>query len=109
MDSYDAVYNAVRQQIQFCDAQLAVGMATRDAFSGASYAIEMVKVAAEQAFWDMGRPSVLYRPRLFIDGNLWCALYGDNLQDGVAGFGDSPSAAMLDFDKQWEQTLRPQA
>jgi hypothetical protein len=25
------------------------------------------------------------RPRIFIDGNQWCVLYGENLQDGVAG------------------------
>lgn len=50
-------------------------------------------------------PSVLFRPRLTIDGNQWCALYGDNLQDGVAGFGNSPEAAMADFDKQWSAYL----
>ena len=47
------------------------------------------------------RYSVLMRPRLTIDGNQWCALYGENLQDGVAGFGDSPAAAMEDFDRAW--------
>lgn len=47
------------------------------------------------------RPSVLFRPHLSIDGNQWCALYGANLQDGVAGFGDSPEAAMRDFDQAW--------
>ena len=52
-------------------------------------------------------PSALYRPKLSIDGDQWCALYGDNLQDGVAGFGDSPSAAMLDFNKQWYAPLKP--
>lgn len=54
-----------------------------------------------QAAYDYTRPCVLFKPRLSIDGNKWCALYGDNLQDGVAGFGDSPAAAMHDFDKQW--------
>ena len=52
-------------------------------------------------------PSAVWKPRLFIDGNQWCALYGDNLQDGVAGFGDSPSAAMWDFDKAWNTNLKP--
>lgn len=33
-------------------------------------------------------PGVMYRPALSVDGNQWCALYGSNLQDGVAGFGD---------------------
>ena len=51
------------------------------------------------------RPSAIYRPSISIDGHQWCALYGDNLQDGVAGFGDSPAAAMLDFDAAWHRLL----
>ena len=35
-------------------------------------------------------PSVLYRPTVKRDGSKWCALLGENLQVGVAGFGDSP-------------------
>lgn len=49
-------------------------------------------------------PSVLYRPALSLDGDQWCALYGDNLQDGVAGFGDTPEAAMCDFNRAWRAT-----
>lgn len=45
------------------------------------------------------------KPRLFIEGDKWCALYGDNLQDGVAGFGDTPLLAILDFNKQLTQPL----
>lgn len=52
------------------------------------------------------RPCMKWRPRLFIDGNQWCALYGENLQDGVAGFGDSPEAAMLAFDREWVTPLK---
>lgn len=54
------------------------------------------------------RPSVQFRPRVFVDGGSWCALYGDNLQDGVAGFGDSPAKAMWDFDRAWAKDLKPQ-
>lgn len=43
--------------------------------------------------------------RISIDGDQWCVLCGKNLQDGVAGFGDSPAAAMHDFDKAWNTTL----
>ena len=50
-------------------------------------------------------PSVLFRPRIYIDGDKWCALYGDNLQDGVAGFGSTPEAAMADFDANWSAPL----
>lgn len=47
------------------------------------------------------RPSVEYRPEIYLDGNKWCALYGVNLQEGVAGFGDSPAEAMSEFDRNW--------
>ena len=46
---------------------------------------------------------MLYRPRLYPDGDQWCALYGDDLQEGLAGFGDTPAAAMTDFDKRWSE------
>jgi len=64
--------------------------------------------AAEMAFQAEAariRPHVLMRPALTIDGNKWCALYGDNLQDGVAGFGDSPADAVADFDANWTLKL----
>mgnify|MGYP003118711330 CR=1 FL=1 len=54
-----------------------------------------------------GLPHVLMRPTLSIDGNTWCALYGDNLRDGVAGFGGSPEEAMADFDKNWVNVKTP--
>lgn len=50
---------------------------------------------------ERGRPFMMLRPRLYPDGNKWCALYGDNLQEGVAGFGDTPELAAYDFDKSW--------
>ena len=70
---------------------------------------EVSEMACEQDYWnqmyanacDQSAPALLWRPRLFIDGNQWCALYGDNLQDGVAGFGDTPDKAMRDFDLNW--------
>lgn len=51
----------------------------------------------------MNRPSYIYRPSLSLDGNQWCALFGDNLQCGVAGFGDSPEEAYNAFDKAWRE------
>jgi hypothetical protein len=51
------------------------------------------------------RPSTIMRPKVFIDGKEWCALYGSDLQEGVAGFGKSPADAMIDFDKNWHQKL----
>lgn len=31
------------------------------------------------------------------DGNQWCVLLGNNIQDGVSGFGDTPIAAIREF------------
>ncbi len=47
------------------------------------------------------RPSLLFRPRLFLDGDQYCALHGDDLMNGCAGFGNTPAEAMTDFDKNW--------
>lgn len=47
------------------------------------------------------RPSVLFRPYVVRDGSKWSALYGENLMEGVCGFGDTPEEAMIDFDNNW--------
>ena len=31
---------------------------------------------------------------VFMDGNLWCALLGNNLQEGLGGFGNTPAEAL---------------
>jgi len=95
-DNYQAVYDAVRSKIGFIDLQQVV-----NSFD-VSFYIDQVKNSFQEVAWEMARPSVVWKPTLTIDGNMWCALYGDNLQDGVAGFGKSPADAMIDFDKNWK-------
>lgn len=48
----------------------------------------------------------LLKPRIFIDGNQWCVLWGENLQDGIAGFGSTPTFAVYDFNKAWRKPLK---
>lgn len=72
----------------------------------AQQAAETSAQAQRDIAYEAMRPSVLYRPGLSIDGDQWCALYGDDLQSGVAGFGDSPDAAMRAFDAAWDTPLR---
>lgn len=62
-----------------------------------------IEVNNELYAWacELRRPFMMLKPKIFIEGNKWCALYGENLQDGVAGFGDSPELASWDFDKAW--------
>lgn len=75
------------------------------AMDAIAHAAEMVRRSWQDAAWEVVRPCVLLRPRLFIDGNKWCALYGENIQDGVAGFGDSPYEAMHNFDKNYNKKI----
>ena len=103
METYQPIYDAVRSRIGNGDIGLAVEQAMRDA--NLSHHAEMAANAVHCAAAEYERPSVLYRPKLSIDGCQWCALYGDNLQDGVAGFGDSPADAMWDFDRNWGAKL----
>lgn len=45
------------------------------------------------------------RPTIKPDGDQWCVLYGDNPQEGVAGFGKSPYQAVIDFNKAWHSLI----
>ena len=65
----------------------------------------MVMQSCQNAASEYERPSVVFKPRLLMDGDQWCALFGLNLQEGVAGFGKSPAEAMWDFDKKWYEKL----
>lgn len=38
------------------------------------------------------------KPTLTKDGNMWCALHGENLQVGIAGFGPTPAKALFAFE-----------
>lgn len=100
-DNYQAVYDAVRSRFHGCDAGEAVERVVRESFGMASHYMACVSQEWTSAAHEQQRPSAIYRPAISIDGNQWCALYGDDLQSGVAGFGDSPELAMRDFDANW--------
>ena len=37
-----------------------------------------------------------------LDGSQWCAMLGDNLQEGLSGFGDTPAKALRELANQIE-------
>jgi hypothetical protein len=41
-----------------------------------------------------------------IDGDQYCFLWGNNLQDGVAAFGDTPLQAMNNFDIEMYKSIK---
>lgn len=108
MDSYQAVYDAVRSRIGSCDVRSIVEDAARNAFdTGMTW--PLIQQEFGIAAGEMQRPSAVYRPTIGPDGNKWCALYGENIMEGICGFGDTPDKAMLDFDKNWLKQKTPTA
>lgn len=101
-DSYQAIYDAVRSRISNGNIGSAVEDAARNAFD-ISHTVAMLSSDFQTVAYEMQRPSVLFRPALAKDGNQWCALYGDDLQSGVCGFGDTPAHAMENFDVNWNR------
>lgn len=41
------------------------------------------------------------------DGNMWCFLFGDDLQSGVSGFGETVMKAIYDFNKNFHAETIP--
>lgn len=103
METYQPIFDAVRSKISNGDIGAAVEAAMRDA--NISHHLSMAMTTVQDIASEHQRPCAVFRPKLSIDGNQWCALYGDNLRDGCVGFGDSPASAMLDFDKEWSKKL----
>lgn len=52
-------------------------------------------------------PSAVRRPQLFLRGELWIALLGRSVEEGIVGIGPSVSAALRAFDAQYLAGLRP--
>lgn len=79
-------------------------------FAHAAYIIQ-IAICEEAAIarGALTAPHVLLKPRIFPDGAKWCALLGDNLAEGVSGFGDTPAEAAEAFDVAWRDGLTPQA
>lgn len=56
-----------------------------------------------------GSPSAVRRPRLFVRGELWIALLGPSVEEGIVGIGPTVTAALRAFDTQYLSGLRPPA
>src|SRR5262249_47716658 len=54
-----------------------------------------------------GSPSAVLRPQLFFRGDLWIALFGQSLKEGIVGIGPTVSAALRAFDGQYARLQPP--
>ncbi len=108
MDSYQPIYDAVRSRISNGNVGDVVERAARDAFDMGN----MRNILTEQfcaTAMEMARPSVVYKPTLMADGDMWCVLLGEDLQVGIAGFGKTVAEAMTAFDQAFYKEQTPDA
>ncbi len=54
-----------------------------------------------------GSPSSIRRPQLFFRSELWIALLGPSMEEGIVGIGPTVAAALRAFDSQYLAGLRP--
>ena len=47
------------------------------------------------------RPSAMRRPQLFFRGDLWIAVLGPSVDEGIVGIGPTVAAALRAFDAQY--------
>src|ERR1043166_7179751 len=55
-----------------------------------------------------GSPSAVRRPRLLFRSELWIALLGPSMEEGIVGIGPTVAAALRAFDTQYSAGLHPQ-
>ena len=70
----------------------------------AEAAIEQMKVYCAS---HPGSPSAVRRPQLFFRSELWIALLGPTIEEGIVGIGPTVAAALRAFDVQYLAGLRP--
>jgi hypothetical protein len=70
----------------------------------AAAAIEQMKHYCET---HPGSPSAVRRPKLFFRGELWIALLGPSVEEGIVGIGPTVAAALRAFDAQYLAGPRP--
>lgn len=56
-----------------------------------------------------GSPSAARRPQLTYRGQLWIAILGPNVNEGIVGIGPTVETALRAFDAQYLAGLRPPA
>jgi len=75
-------------------------------FTDAMAAMEQMELYCEA---HPGSPVAVRRPRLFVRGDLWIALLGPTVEEGIVGIGATVTAALRAFDAQYLAGLRPPA
>ena len=78
----------------------------RHAMDYALVAIEQMELYCQA---HPGSPAAVRRPRLFVRGELWIALLGPSVEEGIVGIGRTVTEPLRAFDAQYLAGLRPPA
>jgi|ERR1043166_4953587 hypothetical protein len=74
------------------------------------HALDRTAIATRQihAYCDAhpGSPSALREPQLLLRGQLWVALLGASMEEGIVGIGPTVEAALRAFDSQYVAGMR---
>jgi hypothetical protein len=76
----------------------------RGAMDYAAAAMEQMKLYCAA---HPGSPAAVRRPQLFFRGDLWVAVLGLSVEEGLVGIGPTVAAALRAFDMQYLASLRP--
>lgn len=106
MDSYQAIYDAVRSKISNGDIGRAVTDVAYQQFD-ISNTMAVLQQEFSAAAYEMQRPSAIFKPVLSVDGNQYCFLLGEDLMSGIAGFGSTVSEAATAFDVAFYEERAP--
>ncbi len=81
-----------------CDRVSEIHSTLREVYSPADtiYEAPAKKINTTKKFADAVQ-TVLAEGHCFLEGNQWCYLVGDNIQAGIAGFGNTPGEALDDL------------
>ena len=75
-----------------------MGIETNRAMAQEESAREELATARRKSYW-----VVILGLQPMKDGNKWSFIWGNNLQEGVAGFGDTPIDAMAAFERAMQE------
>ena len=74
---------------------------------GVHYAAKAVEQMKHYCAARPGSPSALRHPQVFFRNDLWIALLGPSVEEGLVGIGPTVAAALRAFDAQYLAGLRP--
>ena len=82
---------------------------TPDRHHGMDYAAEAIEQMDIYCAAHPESPSSMRRPKLFFRSDLWIALLGPSIEEGIVGIGPNVTAALRAFDAQYMSGLSNEA